>query len=268
MNSKTLFIVVLVVLALTGLVFLLAQNSDYDPEREYSLDESRQIAENWMQNESPTYTYDGSDLLLVMENIIEEGRRYQFEFEFQSSSAGYGDRTGEMTAQVITEHRTKVVVDYGQVIEAVTDEVYSELDARLLEEETSPANDGNGESETMTLQVYFLVEGEELFAVERQVPQTQAVARAALEELLSGPTQVEQGQNIGTEIPAGVSILGLEIENGTARADFSSELDAGVAGSARVTAIRQQIERTLLQFESVNQVEISVEGNTEDVLQP
>lgn len=264
MNSKTLFIVVLVVLALTGLVFLLAQDSDQDLEREYSLDESREVAQNWMLNESPTYTYDGSDLLLVMENILEEGRSYQFEFEFQSNSAGYGDRTGEMTAQVITEHRTKVVVENGRVTEAVTDEVFSELDARLLEE-ISPINDDNGEM--ITLQVYFL-DGEDLFSVERQVPQTQAVARAALEELLSGPTEAEENQNIGTEIPSGVSIIRLEIENGTARVDFSAELDAGVAGSARVTAIRQQVESTLLQFESVNQVEISVEGEIEGILQP
>ncbi len=267
MNSKTLFIIVLVVLALTGLVFLLAQTSDYDPEREYSLEESRQIAETWMQNESPTYTYDGSDLQLLAEDTLEEGKSYQFGFEFQSSSAGYGDRTGEMTAQVITDHVTRVVVDAGQVVEAVTDEVYSELEARLLGDEISPTNDVPEEAETMTLQVYFL-EDEELFSVERQVPQTQAVARAALEELLSGPTQTEQNQNIGTEIPVGVSILQLEIENGIARVDFSSELDDGVAGSARVTAIRGQIENTLLQFESVNQVEISVEGRTEDILQP
>jgi spore germination protein GerM len=58
----------------------------------------------------------------------------------------------------------------------------------------------------------------------------------------------------------------LTIENGIARADFNSALNVG--GSCRVTAISSQIKQTLLQFDTVNQVIISINGRTDNVLQP
>ena len=60
----------------------------------------------------------------------------------------------------------------------------------------------------------------------------------------------------------------LVIEDGVATADFNARLDEGVAGSAMVMAIRGQIEQTLLQFPTVDEVVISVDGETEEVLQP
>lgn len=60
----------------------------------------------------------------------------------------------------------------------------------------------------------------------------------------------------------------LEIEDGVAQVDFSQDLDEGVAGSARVMALREQIKKTLLQFETVDEVVISVDGQTEGILQP
>ena len=48
--------------------------------------------------------------------------------------------------------------------------------------------------------------------------------------------------------------------DGVARADFSKELLANAGGAARMSLIRQQIEQTLLQFSTVNQVIITVEG--------
>jgi len=41
-----------------------------------------------------------------------------------------------------------------------------------------------------------------------------------------------------------------------------------VAGSCRVGAIRAQIEETLKQFPTVQNVIISVNGNTENILEP
>ena len=60
----------------------------------------------------------------------------------------------------------------------------------------------------------------------------------------------------------------LEIKDGTAFADFSKELEEGVAGSCRVQAIRAEIHETLRQFPSVERVIISIDGKNEDVLQP
>lgn len=112
------------------------------------------------------------------------------------------------------------------------------------------------------------VECDAVSAVEREVPKTQAVARAALNSLLAGPTQAETNQGLTTNIPNGVELNDIRIESGTAYADFSEELNQ-VGGSCLVTAIRAQIEETLLQFPTVDDVVISVDGgNPDEALQP
>lgn len=108
----------------------------------------------------------------------------------------------------------------------------------------------------------------EVEAVERRVWKTEAVGRAALEELLRGPTPEELDAGFTTSINPGVEIQSLTIENGVARVDFSDELERAVGGSCRVAAIRSQITETLKQFPTVTGVTISIDGRTEDILQP
>jgi len=107
-----------------------------------------------------------------------------------------------------------------------------------------------------------------VFSVEREVIKTQAVARAALEELLKGPTEEEKSQGFFTSINPGVKIQSLVVDNGIARVDFDEQLEFQMGGSCRVSAIRAQIEETLKQFPTVNSVIISVNDRTEDILQP
>lgn len=108
-----------------------------------------------------------------------------------------------------------------------------------------------------------------VFPVEREVVKTQAVARAALEELLKGIVarkEVEEG--FFTSLNSGVKIQSLTVENGVARVDFDDALEFQIGGSCRVSAIRAQITETLKQFPTVSQVIISINGRTEDILQP
>jgi len=106
-----------------------------------------------------------------------------------------------------------------------------------------------------------------VFPVKRLVA-ANAPARPALEALLTGPNEIEKSANYFTSLPAGVKINLLKIENGTASVDFSEDLERGVGGSCRVAAIRSQIVETLKQFPSVQSVIISINGRTEDILQP
>jgi spore germination protein GerM len=53
-----------------------------------------------------------------------------------------------------------------------------------------------------------------------------------------------------------------------ARVDFDEQLNYQVGGSCRVMAIRAQIEQTLKQFSTVDSVIISVNGQTEGILEP
>ena len=130
-------------------------------------------------------------------------------------------------------------------------------------------------SETMKVKIFFnnsRMDPEfscnKVFSVEREIPKTQAVARAALEELLKGPTEKEKSEDFFTNINPGVKIQSLIIENGTAKVDFDEQLEFQVGGSCRVSAIRAQIIETLKQFPTVENVIISINGRTEDILQP
>lgn len=130
-------------------------------------------------------------------------------------------------------------------------------------------------AQTMKIKLYFGKAGESetdctrVFAVERTVQKTSAPLRTALDELLKGPTSAEKHDFYFTSIDSGVSIQRLSIdEKGIATADFSKLLEEGVGGSCRVTHIRSQIEKTMLQFPTVKRAVISIYGKTEDILQP
>ena len=107
-----------------------------------------------------------------------------------------------------------------------------------------------------------------VFPVQRQIAKTQTVAMAAVSELLKGPSDAKKSQGYYTNINPGVKIQKMTIENGVAKADFDETLETAVGGSCRVSAIRVQITETLKQFPTVQSVIISINGRTEDILQP
>ena len=130
-------------------------------------------------------------------------------------------------------------------------------------------------TETITLKVFYpstklsdMSDCSIVFPVSRKVPYTEAVGRASLEKLFEGPTASEMQDKYFTNIPQGVVINDLRIENGIAYVDFSEELQYQVGGSCRVESIRAQITETLKQFPTVDDVVISIDGQTEDILQP
>lgn len=145
----------------------------------------------------------------------------------------------------------------------------AELRIPLIFEEVAP-------TATATVRVFFNNSNldpefscNKVFPVEREIKKTSAVARAALEELLKGPTEAEKAQGFFTSIiNSNVKIQTLTVENGTAKVDFNEQLEFQIGGSCRVSAIRAQITQTLKQFPTVSNVIISINGRTEDILQP
>ncbi|HNR52935.1 MAG TPA: GerMN domain-containing protein [Candidatus Dojkabacteria bacterium] len=129
---------------------------------------------------------------------------------------------------------------------------------------------------TMSLLVYFgntmkdpnSENCEKVYAVSRKVVKTEAVGRAALLELLKGTTSAEEDKGYISSIPAGVTINSLKISKGVAYVDFNEKLGEGVGGACLVERIRGQITQTLKQFSTVDKVVISINGESEDILQP
>ncbi len=101
-----------------------------------SQEESQQIAEDFVRN-SPTFVFDGiEDTLELTDTItLRCPSCWQFVFEFDSSSAGYGDRTGQVLAQVITPHQAIITVVRGEVTEAVMDAKWDMINQELIDEE-------------------------------------------------------------------------------------------------------------------------------------
>lgn len=123
------------------------------------------------------------------------------------------------------------------------------------------------------VKAYFGKEGnaetcKEVFPLERKVGKTEAVARAAIDELLKGLTDAEKESGYFTSINEGVRVNKLTVADGTARIDFDESLEKGIGGSCKVTFIREQINKTLMQFSTVKKAIISINGRTEDILQP
>lgn len=144
-----------------------------------------------------------------------------------------------------------------------------------------PANDASFSlpvkfiaEELMTVKVFFgnLQDGgvdcNQVHETSRSIAKTKEVARAALEQLLLGPTELEKQQDLFTSINPGVKIQSLTITDGLAKVDFDKTLEEAVGGSCRVAAIRNQITQTLKQFPTIKNVLISIDGRTEDILQP
>ncbi len=107
-----------------------------------------------------------------------------------------------------------------------------------------------------------------VFGVTRGVATSGDTMRLAVDQLLSGPNAAERRGGYFTSLPAGVKLRFLSVKDGAVTADFTPSLERGVGGSCRVAAIRQQIEQTLKQFPGITAVVITVDGRTDDVLQP
>jgi len=110
---------------------------------------------------------------------------------------------------------------------------------------------------TQTLRIYLL-RGGTVTPVAREVPPTQAVARAALTALVAGPTGSEQADGLSTDVPAEARLRNVTVANGVATVDF----DAAFARGAEATIARRlaQVVFTVTQFPSVTSVRFEQDG--------
>ena len=101
---------------------------------------------------------------------------------------------------------------------------------------------------TVALRVYFLGPARKVQPVPRTVPATPAVGRAAIEQLLAGPTADEQ---LATSVPADTKLVSLTIQDGVGSVRLSRELPR---------AAQAQLVYTLTQFPTVRSVSIDGGG--------
>lgn len=250
--KKTVIIIAMVVLVIIGGGYWLLSGD------KIVLDDPETIAREWIVNYSPTYVFDGSDLELTGR----EGNT--FTFEFVSSHGGYGNRTDQIVTQAITPHEMVVVVENKVVVDAITDGVFSETQNKVVRLEDM------SDEESIALPVFFgrMGEEDELFPISRRISKEDDLATALFESLIAGPTEDEIERGLYSMINPETELRSVRTERRTIYVDFSNELQDGVAGSASVLFIRSQIERTGRQVPGITEVVISIEGETEGILQP
>lgn len=154
----------------------------------------------------------------------------------------------------------EVDTDAGEAAES--DEVSTEdAEADASAEDGSGAGEATNAPSTITVRLYWVEAGENALGVERTLPYTQAVATAALNALLAGPTAQEQATwpAISSAIPAGTTLNSVSVAGGVAKVDLSSEFESG-GGTFSVTARLAQIVYTLDQFPTVDAVEFYIDG--------
>ncbi|MBN1682018.1 hypothetical protein JW865_00505 [Candidatus Bathyarchaeota archaeon] len=86
---------------------------------------------------SPTFKFDG---ILESVELVECWQAQTFAYpsfwqvsiEFECAHAGYGDRTGQFLAQVITPHKITIHVTEGEITMAVIDDIWDEIAQKMI----------------------------------------------------------------------------------------------------------------------------------------
>jgi hypothetical protein len=106
---------ILAALAVTALLIIGCSRSPSDSEQE-----SLRIAEDFVKQEA-TFQFDGIADTLKITGATAAGNIWIINLQFDSRQAGYGDRSGQMLAEVITPHSCEITVKDGKVTTAVMD---------------------------------------------------------------------------------------------------------------------------------------------------
>jgi hypothetical protein len=113
-------------------------------------------------------------------------------------------------------------------------------------------------AEPLDVTIYY-VRGEHLGVAVHRIQGTKAVAAAALDELLAGPTEEEREAGLASEIPEGTRVLGIDVVNGTATVDLSKEFESG-GGSLSMQLRVAQVVYTLTAFPTIDRVAFMIVG--------
>ncbi len=131
----------LFIIILFCFLILLAGCEQGEIKRDYSMEDSKEIAKLFILN-SPTYSYDGNALRFRESNTLRCDNCFIFIFKFASSYPGYGDRSNQILTETITDHLIGVVVQKGEVVQAVIDNEWDEIKQRYIKDYELMSDEG------------------------------------------------------------------------------------------------------------------------------
>lgn len=130
--------------------------------------------------------------------------------------------------------------------------------------DTPPGQDGSPtEEHPLNLAVYYVkTTANDAYLVREvhQVPYTREVAKAALQELISGSPVTTGAARV---LPPETKIRGISVKDGKASIDFSSEVLKANVGSMGEALGIQSIVNTLTEYPEIKQVSFLVDGKVD-----
>jgi spore germination protein GerM len=101
---------------------------------------------------------------------------------------------------------------------------------------------------------------------EKAIPKVEGMARATVETLLEGPNS----SGMVSVIPEGTQLLDINVKQEQKKCivDFSHELGRAIGNSAASSKALESIAKTLCQFDSIEEVEFRMEGQTIATIRP
>ncbi|MGD9212018.1 MAG: serpin family protein [Desulfobacteraceae bacterium] len=120
---------------------------------------------------SPTFQFDGIRETLELTDTITLrcSNCWEFHYEFDCANAGYGDRTDEMVASVITHHKARITVNQFKVTQAILDDQWDMINQTMLTEDSMVDPEDPVESEDdppSEAEIVTQVQGNNSFAFE------------------------------------------------------------------------------------------------------
>jgi hypothetical protein len=91
---------------------------------------SQRVAEEFVKLET-TFRFDGIPETLEVTSTTSVGNGWKYSIEFDSRHAGYGNRSGQALAEVITHHVAEITVQAGLVTTAIMDGEWDMINQRI-----------------------------------------------------------------------------------------------------------------------------------------
>ncbi len=99
-----------------------------DRERPFFGSDAGLLAEEWIKTESPTFTERGGDNLRLLDTEEVDESVFEVSFSFEPTYSGYGPvEEGEDLEEAESSHVIVITIDRREVVEAVIDDEFKEL---------------------------------------------------------------------------------------------------------------------------------------------
>lgn len=104
-------------------------------DSKYSVVGSKELARRWIVFTSPTYNFDGSNLVFSGYKKLGCNFCYEFTFGFESKYPGYGNRMDDNLVSSTTAHIITVASETGMISRVAIDGKYDEMKGVFIEED-------------------------------------------------------------------------------------------------------------------------------------